>query len=220
MKITVVIPAFNEEKTIFDVVSDVKKYVDEVIVVDDGSSDNTLTRAEKGGAVVCSHFINRGQGAALETGKQIALLRNADIIVHYDADGQFLPEEIKLMIEPIVAGRTEVVLGNRFLKSAVPPLKKFLLGGGILLTRLTSGLKLGDTHNGFRALSSSAAQKIIIEHNRMAHASEILDKIGKNKLSYAEVPVTLKYFPVAVRRGQNFFDYLKILFDLFLGRMV
>ncbi|OGF21172.1 hypothetical protein A2316_03500 [Candidatus Falkowbacteria bacterium RIFOXYB2_FULL_38_15] len=220
MKVVAVIPAFNEEKTIFDVISDVKKYVDEVIVVDDGSSDDTLACAEKGGAIVCSHFINRGQGAALETGKQVALLRNADIIIHYDADGQFLPEEIKSMIEPIVAGRVEVVLGNRFLKSAIPPFKKFLLGGGILLTRLTSGLKLGDTHNGFRALSSSAAQKIIIEHNRMAHASEILDKIGKFNLRCVEVPVTLKYFPSAVRRGQRFPDYLKILFDLFLGRML
>lgn len=220
MKVVAIIPAFNEEKTIFEVVSNVKKYVDEVIVIDDGSNDDTLFCAKNGGAITCSHFINRGQGAALETGKKLALSRNADIIVHYDADGQFLPEEIKIMVEPIIKGDADVVLGTRFLKSDIPLIKKFFLGGAILLSKLTSGLDLTDTHNGFRAFSSSAAEKIILEHNRMAHASEILDKIGKFKFRFKEVPVTLKYFSSNARKGQRLPDYFRILFDLFLGRMI
>jgi glycosyltransferase involved in cell wall biosynthesis len=220
MKVVAVIPAFNEEKTIFEVVSNVKKYVDEVIVVDDGSNDNTLFCAKNGGAITCSHFINRGQGAALETGKQLALSRNADIIVHYDADGQFLPEEIRVMVEPIINGEADVVLGTRFLKSNIPLGKKFFLQGAILLSKFTSGLNLTDTHNGFRALSSFAAEKIIIEHNKMAHASEILDKIGRLKLRFREIPVTLKYFSGSTRKGQRLPDYFRILFDLFLGRLM
>ena len=220
MKVVAVIPAYNEERTIFDVVRDVRKHVDEVIVVDDGSSDDTLYCAKKGGAIVCSHFINRGQGAALETGKVAAIKRGAKIIVHYDADGQFLPEEIKSMVSPIAEGKAEVTLGTRFVKSNIPFSKRFFLKGAILLTQATSGLKLTDTHNGFRALTSEAASKINIRHNRMAHASEILDKVGRAKLRYLEVPVTVKYFSTSVRRRQSLPDYLKILFDLFLGKMI
>ena len=220
MKVIAVIPAYNEEKTIGEVVRGVKKFVDEVIVVDDGSKDGTFACAENGGAWVCYHLINRGQGAALETGKKIALLRGADIIVTFDADGQFVAEEIHDMVGPIINGEADVVLGTRFVKSEVPMLKKIYLRGAIFLTRLTSGLNLTDTHNGFRAFSRAAAEKISIEQNRMAHASEILEKIAKNKLRYKEVPVTVKYFSPTVRRGQKLPDYLKILFDLFLGRVI
>jgi glycosyltransferase involved in cell wall biosynthesis len=218
MKTVAVIPAYNEERTIAGVVAEVKNYVDEAIVVDDGSSDGTAEQAKKAGALVYSHFINRGQGAALETGKKIALSRGADVIVTYDADGQFVAEEIKSMIKPVAEGKADVVLGSRFAKSDIPPVKRFFLKGATIFTRLTSGLSLSDTHNGFRAFSREAAEKIKIEQNRMAHASEILEKIGKYNLRYEEVPVTVKYFSAQVRRGQSLPDYFKILFDLFLGK--
>lgn len=220
MKTIVIIPAYNEEKTIGQVVREVKKHADEVVVVDDGSADDTAGRAREAGALVYSHFLNRGQGAALETGKRVALERQADVIVTYDADGQFIAEDIKNMIQPIAGGRADVVLGTRFAKSEVPAAKKIFLKGALAFTRLTSGLRLTDTHNGFRAFSRGAAEKIGIEQNRMAHASEILDKIAKNKLRYEEVPVTVKYFSPKIRRSQGLSDYLKILFDLFLGRAI
>ena len=220
MKTVAVIPAYNEERTIADVVMEVQKYVTEVIVVDDGSADHTIEHAKRAGAIVYSHFLNRGQGAALETGKKIALLRQADIIVTYDADGQFVAEEIVNMIRPVAEGRADVVLGARFLKSEIPPVKKFFLRGATIFTRMTSGLKLSDTHNGFRAFSRAAAEKVTIEQNRMAHASEILEKIGRHSLRYEEVPVTVKYFSPQIRRGQRLPDYLKILFDLFLGKNI
>lgn len=220
MRVVAVIPAYNEEKTIGQVAGEVRKYVDEVVVVDDGSIDSTFAAARNAGAVVYSHFINRGQGAAIETGKKIALLRGADIIVTYDADSQFLAEEIKTVVQPVADGRVDVVLGTRFLKSEVPAIKNFFLKGALLLTRLTSGLPLSDTHNGFRAFSREAARTITIEQNRMANASEILDKIAKNNLRYEEVPVTLKYSPEHLKKGQKLTDYLKILLDLIVGRAV
>jgi glycosyltransferase involved in cell wall biosynthesis len=220
MKVFAVIPAYNEEKTIGQVVSDVKKHVDGVIVVDDGSVDRTAAFAKEAGASVASHFLNRGQGAALETGKAAALGLGADIIVTYDADGQFLPEEISNVTKPIIDNQADVVLGSRFLKSDIPLSKKIFLGGAIFLTRMTSGLPLSDTHNGFRAFSREAAEKIEIKQNRMAHASEILDKISEHRLRYTEVPVTVKYFSQKIRRGQKLPDYFKILFDLFLGRAI
>jgi hypothetical protein len=124
------------------------------------------------------------------------------------------------MVQPIADGRADVVLGTRFAKSEVPAAKRFFLKGALAFTRLTSGLNLTDTHNGFRAFSRGAAEKIDIEQNRMAHASEILDKIAKNKLRYEEVPVTVKYFSPKVRRGQGLPEYFKILFDLFLGKVI
>ncbi len=220
MKIVAIIPAYNEEKTIYQVVSEVKKYVDEVIVIDDGSIDATADLARKAGAFVFSHLINCGQGAALETGRRCALQRKADIVVTFDADGQFLASEIGEVTKPILENKAEVVLGSRFVKSKVPLFKKFMLYGAIYFTRLTSGLKLSDTHNGFRAFSREALEKIQICHGRMAHASEILDKIARNKIRYSEVPVTLLYSPRHLKKGQKFFDYLKILFDLFIGRAI
>ncbi len=220
MKTIAVIPAYNEERTIADVVMEVQKYVNEVVVVDDGSTDHTMEHAKKAGAIVYFHFINRGQGAALETGKRIALLREADIIITYDADGQFVAEEIVSVVKPVAEGRADVVLGARFGKSDIPPVKRFFLKGATIFTRLTSGLNLSDTHNGFRAFSREAAKKITIEQNRMAHASEILEKIGRHSLRYEEVPVTVKYFSPQVRRGQRLPDYLRILFDLFLGKSI
>lgn len=220
MNVVAVIPAYNEGKTIGTVVSEVRRHVSEVVVVDDGSADGTGLAAKEAGATVVSHFLNRGQGAALETGKLVALGRGADIIVTYDADGQFIAEEILNVVQPIKESRADVVLGSRFLKSDVPFSKKVFLDGAVLFTKLTSGLSLSDTHNGFRAFSREAAEKIEIKQNRMAHASEILDKIAEHRLRYVEVPVTVKYFSEKTRRRQKLPDYIKILFDLFLGRAI
>ncbi len=229
----VLIPAYNEEKTIRKVVEDSKHYVDEVIVVDDGSLDQTSSEAKRGGALVLGHIINRGQGAALQTGfdfikNKIAeegLLPESDkkyVVITFDADGQFEPSEIPKFLEPINNKEVDVVLGSRFLGAAlnIPKFKKMLLGLAVLLTNLLTGLKLTDTHNGFRALSAKAVDLIQITQNRMAHGSEILEKIAKYHLSYLEIPVTVKYSDYSMSKGQKINDYFKILFDLFLRKLV
>lgn len=222
MKIVAVIPAYNEEKNIERVVRGLKPHVSEVVLVDDGSSDLTGERASRAGAWVLTHAINRGQGAALATGMKFAVDNlNADIVINYDADGQHSSAEIDAIVKPIMIGRADVVLGSRFLndRSNVPFFRRMVLKAGIIFSRITSGLKITDTHNGFRAFTSEAAKKIRITQDRMAHASEILDEIGRNNLRYVEVPVTIRYTKESMEKGQSSLGAIKIVFDYLAAKL-
>ena len=220
--IFVVIPAYNEEKKIADVVKDVRDRVENVIVVDDGSADRTQGEAESSGAVVLRHIINRGQGAALRTGIKYALLKGAEIIVTFDADGQFQTEEISKIIQPVQEGRAEVVLGSRFLgiKSNIPFIRFVILKAGLIFTRLISGIKVTDTHNGFRALSRAAALEIKITEDEWAHASEIIDEISSKKISFVEVPVTVRYTNYSMSKTNSSLNSIKIALRIFWSKLL
>lgn len=193
--------------------------VSEIVVVDDGSSDKTRELAEKQNITVLSHFINRGQGAALETGNQYALREGADIIVHFDADGQFLAEEIKDIVSPIQQGEADIVFGSRFLgkKSNLPPFKKYvIIPLAHLINKIFTGSNLTDPQNGFRALSRKAASQIKIEQDGMAHNTEIISKAFTSGLKIKEIPVTVIYHNF----GQRFSGGIKIIKDLILSRLI
>lgn len=219
MKIICVIPAWNEEKNIVKVINGVRPYVADIIVVDDCSHDATADRARDAGAEVIRHPINRGQGAALQTGNTAALEKGADIIIHFDADDQFLAAEIPEMAAPIIAGTADIVFGSRFLskKTDFPWFKKYII---YPLARLFSvyilGVKLSDPQNGFRALSRKAAETITIENRQMAHASEIQTKAYQAKLRIAEVPVTVIYHEF----GQKLSGAFKITKDLLIHKII
>jgi len=221
MIISVVIPAYNEAKTITQVVNKVKSKASQVIVVDDGSTDQTAELARQAGAEVTIHFLNRGQGAALQTGINFALSQGADIIVTFDADGQLEPSEIDQVIEPLLLGKFDVVLGSRFLgkENKIPWNKKTVLKLAIWVTRLYTGLKLTDTHNGFRAFSRQAAEKIEIRQDGMAHASEILEQIRKNRFNFKEVSMTMKYTEYSMQKGQKLSNSFRIIWDLIISRI-
>lgn len=221
MKITVVIPAYNEGQIIAKVISDVKGKVSEVVVIDDGSKDNTFETAKNAGAIVARHFLNRGQGAALQTGIQLALNRGADIIVTFDADGQHLSEEISQLVQPLLLGEVDVVLGSRFLKTdnKIPQSRIVLLKLATLFTKLYTGLKITDSHNGLRAFSAVAAEKIQIRQDGMAHASEIIEEIKRHDFKYKEVGVTIKYTYYSINKGQKLSNSFRIVWDLLLGRL-
>ena len=127
-KIFIIVPAYNEEKNIGPVLSELTQNYKNIIVVDDASKDKTTDIVKKFPITLLEHKINRGQGAALETGNQYALKNGADLIVHFDADGQFLVNEIEDLIKPIIHEDYEIVLGSRFLekKSKIPWIKKNL----------------------------------------------------------------------------------------------
>ncbi len=222
MKITAVIKAYNEEKVIAPILKKIKNHVDEVVLVDDGSQDKTSELAVQEGIFALKHIINRGQGASLKTGTEYALKRGAEIIIHFDADGQHQIEDIANLIEPILKGEAEVVLGSRFLscQSNVPWLRKIILKMGIIFNYLISGIKLTDSHNGLRALSKKAAQLIDIKQDRMSHNSEIIQKIAQHNLSYKEIPVTIFYSSYSKMKGQSSLNALKIVWELFWGRIL
>jgi len=217
MNIFVVIPAYNEEKAMGQTVADVRKICSNVVVVDDGSIDATGNAAIASGAVVLRHIINRGQGAALRTGINFAVSRGADIIVTYDADGQFEAAEIEKICQPVINGECDIVLGSRFSgQNKIPFVKKIILSPAIFFTRILTGLNLSDTHNGFRAMSHSTAEKINIRQDRMAHSSEIIHEIARFKLKFKEIPVTVKYTNYSMQKGQKLSGAWKILFDLIM----
>jgi glycosyltransferase involved in cell wall biosynthesis len=218
-KVAIVIAAYNEEATILKVVTDVRKFSDKVIVVNDCSSDETGKIARNAGAIVIEHSINLGQGASLQTGFDFIKKHSlGDVVVTYDADDQFLAQEIPLLCEPIEKNTADVSLGSRFLGETynLPFFRKLVLKMGILFTWIFSDIKLTDTHNGFRAFSIEALNSIEILQNRMAHASEIIDQIARKKLRYVEVPVTVKYN--IERSGQGNIGMIHILRDLLIEK--
>lgn len=219
MKIICVIPAFNEASHIAKVVTDVQPYVQETIVVDDCSPDQTARLARNAGATVISHPINRGQGASLQTGNDYALSRGADIIIHFDADDQFLAKEIPEMIAPLLSDQAEIVFGSRFLgrPANFPPFKKYLIYPlAHLFSRFILGIRLSDPQNGFRAMSRRAAEIIHIDNRAMAHNSEIQTKAFANRLRVAEVPITVVYHDFGQRLSGGF----RIIKDLFLNKLI
>ncbi|MCU0679919.1 MAG: glycosyltransferase family 2 protein [Planctomycetes bacterium] len=219
MKIICVIPAWNEAKTISLVVKKVLPFVQEVVVVDDGSKDETSQLAKQAGATVLRHLINQGQGAALQTGNEYALTQKADVIIHFDADNQFNAEEIPIVIKPIIEQKADMVFGSRFLekKSKLPFIKEHLLMPlARLVNKLLFGIRLSDPQNGFRAYSRLAAQKIIIKQREFAHCTEIIHLAFASKLRISEVPITVTYH----RFGQNFSGGLRIIKDLILGKII
>lgn len=218
----IIIPAYNEEKMIDKVIEGIKKEgFSNIIVVDDGSTDNTSLAAKKSGAKVLRHVVNLGQGAAIETGLSYARKKNASIIVTFDADGQFLASEIKKVIKPILEKKADIVLGSRFLGKTInmPFLKKITLKLAIIFTDIFSDIKLTDTHNGFRAFSKKALNKIFINHSQMAHASDIIDQIKRNNLKYEEVPVTVVYSDYSIKKGQSILNGIKIIIDLIFDKI-
>jgi glycosyltransferase involved in cell wall biosynthesis len=219
MKVFCIIPALNEEQTIGEVVKKVKPLCSEVVLVDDGSSDRTAEIAAAAGAVVLKHPLNRGQGAALETGNEYALKKGAEIIFHFDADGQFSVEDIPAVLAPLLSGQADVVLGSRFLekKSQLPPLKeKFFIPIARLVNFLLFSAVLTDPQSGFRAATRAAWEKIPIRQDGMAHCSEIIAKIFKNKLRVVEAPIIVHYNDF----GQRFGGGVRIVKDLLLAKLM
>lgn len=218
----VVMAAYNEAGCIEEVVRGVRLMYPHVVVVDDGSHDDTLGAARRAGAMALHHAINRGQGAALQTGIEFALARGARYIVTFDADGQHQVEDIEALVAPIWRGECEVTLGSRFLGQAVnlPDSRRILLRMGVLFTRLAGGLKVTDTHNGLRAFSRSVAGKLDIHLDGMAHASEIIDFVSRNRLPFREVPVSIHYTEYSIAKGQSSRGAFRILLQYLLGRVL
>ena len=188
------IPAFNEEKPIVDVIKKSLKYVDQVIVCDDGSSDLTAEQAKIAGAVVIKHEKNMGKGHAMKSLFKYAKDIDADVIVTIDGDGQFLPEQIETLLQPILENSYDVVIGNRFSDDKeMPSYRK--IGNKMLdrITKLAAELPFSDTQSGFRSYSKKAIQSIDFSTSGFGVDSEILIDAVDKGLKITETDVTVLY---------------------------
>ena len=213
----VVIPLFNEEQVIGEVISDVRAEFPQVVCVDDGSTDGSAAAAAAAGARVVRHPFNLGQGAALQTGFQFALADPAmKYVVTFDADGQHQIADALGMVKR--AGEAEVVFGSRFMDDRTKPnfAKKMVLRAAVGYTNITTNTRLTDAHNGLRAISRPVVARLDITQNRMAHASELVAQIGASKASYVEHPVHILYTDYSKAKGQSLWNSINILADLML----
>ena len=212
----VVIAAFNEGKVIREVVSEVVKAGWNVVLTDDGSRDNTAEMARMPGVVVLRHAVNRGQGASLQTGIDYALRRGATSIVTYDADGQHNCGDIPALVAALETA--DIALGSRFLGKDIEGASSrrvAMLKTATAVSNKLSGMTLTDSHCGFRAFRATAAPRLRITQDRMAHASELLRKIKTSGMRVTEVPVTVRYTEHSMSKGQGGIQAVRILFDYF-----
>ena len=225
-QVYIVIPAYNEESIINSVIKKLRRNgYHNIVVIDDGSQDNTAQIATHAGAKVLRHFINRGQGAALQTGLEyIRENFQPEVIITFDADGQHRPQDISRLIQPIIKNQADIVLGTRFLNKkhaqSVPFWRRVMLKTAVWFTTLISGVRLTDTHNGLRALGPTAYQQLKITRRGMEHASEIIDHIKKHGWRYQEVPVKINYTDYSQAKGQPTSNFIKLGLKILLHKLM
>jgi glycosyltransferase involved in cell wall biosynthesis len=212
----IVVPAYNEGRAIESVLAELSTRYANIVVVDDGSRDDTSARSLSAGAFVVRHHINLGQGAAIQTGFDFVLARGARFVATFDADGQHSVDDMATMLAELERTRADVALGSRFLGAGIGlgRARRVVLKLAILQQRLVTGLKLTDAHNGLRVFTAAAARRIRIRQNRMAHASEIISQIATLQLRVIEVPCTIRYTEYSKAKGQKLTGALRILWDL------
>lgn len=195
-RIIAAIPCYNEERFIGSVVLRAREFVDQVIVVDDGSTDETARIAEAAGALVVRHEVNKGKGMAMNTAFQWAKENGAQVMVMFDGDGQHDPVQIPAVLKPVLEGKVDVALGTRFLdiRSDIPRYRT--IGQRILtfITNMGSGVKITDTQSGFRAFSRKAIEVLFFSQKGVGDVEcEMQFLIKENDLKMAEVSISANY---------------------------
>ncbi|PIV08985.1 glycosyltransferase family 2 protein [Candidatus Roizmanbacteria bacterium CG02_land_8_20_14_3_00_36_15] len=216
-KVFIVMPAYNEGKVIANVIAGVKKAgYNNVIVVDDGSDDDTSVKAEQAGAVVVRHLLNRGKGAAAKTGVEATKILGADVVVTFDADGQHEPSDIKKLVHYINEGY-EVVLGTRdFSRKEIPFFKKLANLIANVFIWLIYSVWVEDSQSGFRAYSKKALRVIDLTSDRYNYESEVIKEIAKHNLNYKQMPINVYYTEYSQKKNQrqNFISGLETLLKI------
>ena len=231
-QVYLIMPAYYEGDLIAKVAQDVLKSLAHVVVIDDGSQDDTYVNACQTQAIVLKHVVNLGQGAALQTGFDFALSQGAKYVITFDSDGQHRLSDALMMLDTLCQKRQEamaqnlkvypkVALGSRFLGSTInmPASRKFILKLAITFTRWTSHISLTDTHNGLRVIDCDVLPQLRISQNRMAHASEILHQLQAHRIPLVELPVVIEYNERSLAKGQSALNAINIVFDLLMKRL-
>ena len=196
MKIVVGLPAYNEEKNIASVITQLKKIDAQIIVCNDGSSDQTGSISEAMGVIVVNHPKNLGYGAAIKSLFTKFLDVDGDILVTFDADGQHRIEDIKTVTEPLIKNEADIVIGSRFLDDKdqnVPKYRKLGIKTITNLTNISADIKLTDSQSGFRAYAKKVISDIMPSEHGMGVSTEILIKASKKGFRIKEVPIKILY---------------------------
>lgn len=221
MKLVVVIPAFNEEQRIAKTIEAVRPYADAIIVVDDGSSDNTSLKAKEAGAIVIRHMINCGPGAATQTGLVYAKSLQPEYVATFDADGQHEASDLPVMLEFLVDQKKEVVFGSRFLQSnRVPLVRRLANTAGNFLTYFLSGIYLSDSQSGFKIFSVKALDHITITANGFEFCSEIVREVAAENITFCEFPIKVYYSQETLAKGQNLSTGITTMFKLIVRSLM
>lgn len=224
MKGLIVIPAYNEEGVIASVIKKIPSKISaqrvDYLVVNDGSTDNTEEVLRNIRANYVSHPINRGLGAALGTGFEYARNNGYNFLVTLDGDGQHDPSEIREVLEPVLNGQADFVIGTRVYKKGMPFSRRLLTFFASIATYFFTGVWTTDSQSGFRAFSKKAIQNINIEVNRMEVSSEFFYLTKINNLKFKEVQITPIYTKYSLAKGQDAFNSFNILGKLFLRRII
>lgn len=202
LKIIAATPCYNTERFIGDVVSRARKYVEQVVVIDDGSHDNTAKAATAAGALVINHRANRGYGESIKSCFEAARANAADILVILDGDGQHNPENLPHVLTPILNGEADLVIGSRFLPPTqptpltnVPRYRKFGINVITFLYNFGSKAKVSDAQSGFRAYNRKVIEAFNLNEKGMSVSIEILIKARKKGFVIKEVPISCSYSP-------------------------
>jgi UDP-N-acetylglucosamine---dolichyl-phosphate N-acetylglucosaminyltransferase len=220
-RVMVVIPAYNEERTIVGVIRGLKQCgFTRLIVVDDGSRDRTGALAAREGVIRLRHLLNRGLGGALGTGISAALRLGAEVIVTFDADGQHDPHDLRRLLEPLEAGEAEVVIGSRMLDPRGMPYRRRVANGlANVVTYLLFGGWTTDSQSGLRAFSRRAAAQLQLMTTGMEVSSEIIAETVRHRLRRKEVPVQAIYTEYSLSKGQSLTVGLQTLVKLVLAKL-
>jgi glycosyltransferase involved in cell wall biosynthesis len=217
--VCIIVPIYNEEQVVRSIIQSLVIENFTTVIVDDGSSDNSLQLISDLSVIILKHSTNFGQGAALQTGFEFARKNpNLEIFVTFDSDGQHQIKDIEKIISPLKNNKADIVFGTRFQddKTKMPVLKRIILKLAIKYTSLSTGVPLTDAHNGFRAMNRKALNEMKLNLNGMAHASEIVAIAHKSNLRIAETPVEILYTKYSKSKGQSILNSINILSDLFL----
>lgn len=224
MKIAAVIPAYNEERTIGTVLRELRPFVNVMMVIDDGSRDATAVIAEREGAIVYRHALNRGLGAALGTGMAAALRHNADCIITFDADGQHRASDIPAIVAPLRDGTADIVIGVRTKnKYAMPVGRRIANIMANVITFFLFSIWTRDSQSGFRALTHRAAAMLDLARyhfENMEVSSAILSEVARHKLRLSEVPIEPVYTSYSLSKGQGLREGVRTLIRLIIYRVL
>lgn len=220
-RIFIVIPAKDEASRLAPVLQGLRGHgYSNIVVVDDGSQDQTAEVARKNGSMVLQHLINMGSGAATQTGLEFALQQDADYILTMDADGQHASEDIRHLIETIEQEKLDVVIGSRFMQpsDSIPFSRRMFNRIASWVTWLITGVYVTDSQSGMKVMSASFAQKVEFHFNGFEFCTELFHILKRNHANFREIPIQAIYTQDSMQKGQNFWVGFRMFFRLILWK--